>query len=263
MGVPSRWDSAPGNPVRVELFPVRLRVIPVRLGYLRRSLPPCQARDAPVSRPRTGSFSSRRRCRACSRSGSSRSASSAEQVVIGSVAAGGVAGVGGALSCSGVHGSPSSGQVVGQLLGGSQVSPAPTRPSPHFGAQSLSVVGRAGRRAATVVRDAAGDRRVAARSRAPLGRPRRQVERAGVAVIAGARAGARLAAVIARSQFSLVSTTPSPQMGGQSLSSTAVHPGGQQRSPPTQAVTGVATHAALQLFAPCRSRRRWCRRRSD
>ena len=37
-----------------------------------------------------------------------------------------------------MHRSPSSGQVVGQLDGGSQVSPAPTRPSPQVAAQSLS-----------------------------------------------------------------------------------------------------------------------------
>jgi len=43
------------------------------------------------------------------------------------------------VSCSVVHGSPSSAHLVGQLLGGSHVSPAPTRLSPHFGAQSLSV----------------------------------------------------------------------------------------------------------------------------
>ena len=46
---------------------------------------------------------------------------------------------------------------------------------------------------------------------------------------------------MARSQNSLVSTTPSPQIDGQSLSSTAVHPDGQHPSPPTQAVMGVAT----------------------
>jgi hypothetical protein len=38
-----------------------------------------------------------------------------------------------------VHGSPSSGQVVGQVVGGSQVSPAPIRPSPQRGLQSESV----------------------------------------------------------------------------------------------------------------------------
>ncbi len=37
-----------------------------------------------------------------------------------------------------VQGSPSSGQVVGQLDGGSQVSPASTFPSPQDGAQSVS-----------------------------------------------------------------------------------------------------------------------------
>lgn len=43
------------------------------------------------------------------------------------------------LSCSIVQGSPSSGQVVGQVLGGSQVSPAPMWPSPQLGLQSESV----------------------------------------------------------------------------------------------------------------------------
>jgi hypothetical protein len=38
-----------------------------------------------------------------------------------------------------VQGSPSSAQVVGQVAGGSQVSPAPIFPSPQTGAQSLSV----------------------------------------------------------------------------------------------------------------------------
>ena len=37
-----------------------------------------------------------------------------------------------------MHWSPSSGQVAGQLDGGSQVSPAPTRPSPQVVAQSAS-----------------------------------------------------------------------------------------------------------------------------
>src|SRR5579863_2418796 len=42
-------------------------------------------------------------------------------------------------SSSVVQGSPSSGQVVGQVVLGSQVSPAPTWLSPHVGAQSLSL----------------------------------------------------------------------------------------------------------------------------
>jgi hypothetical protein len=41
--------------------------------------------------------------------------------------------------CSAVQGSPSSGQEVGQLLGGSQVSPAWMWSSPHCGLQSLSL----------------------------------------------------------------------------------------------------------------------------
>jgi hypothetical protein len=40
---------------------------------------------------------------------------------------------------SSVHGSPSSGQTDGQVFRGSQSSPAPSFPSPHTGAQSLSL----------------------------------------------------------------------------------------------------------------------------
>ena len=43
------------------------------------------------------------------------------------------------ISISVVQGSPSSGQVVGQVVLGSQVSPAPTCLSPHVPAQSLSL----------------------------------------------------------------------------------------------------------------------------
>ena len=42
-------------------------------------------------------------------------------------------------SCSAVHGSPSSGHAVGQVLGGSQVSPAPMWPSRQVGLQSRSL----------------------------------------------------------------------------------------------------------------------------
>ena len=41
-------------------------------------------------------------------------------------------------SRSRVQGSPSSGQVTGQVAGGSQVSPAASRPSPQVTAQSVS-----------------------------------------------------------------------------------------------------------------------------
>jgi len=56
-------------------------------------------------------------------------------------------------------------------------------------------------------------------------------------------------AVIARSQFSSLSTTPFPQIGWQSLSSAVEQPGGQQLSPPAHPVIGKGTQAALQLVA--------------
>ena len=59
-------------------------------------------------------------------------------------------------------------------------------------------------------------------------------------------------AVIARSQFSRFSTTPFPQNAGQSESSAAVRPAGQQLSPFTASVIGVATQVALQANpTPC------------
>jgi hypothetical protein len=55
-------------------------------------------------------------------------------------------------------------------------------------------------------------------------------------------------AVIARSHCSLASTTPSPQTTKQSVSVAAVQPAGQQWSPPTQALIGVATQSELQVL---------------
>ena len=62
-----------------------------------------------------------------------------EQVVIGVCRQAASQRVGSPLNPSEVQGSPSSGQVVGQVAGGSHVSPAPTLPSPHTGSQSPSV----------------------------------------------------------------------------------------------------------------------------
>src|SRR5262245_31003372 len=61
-------------------------------------------------------------------------------------------------------------------------------------------------------------------------------------------------AVIARSQLSLLPTTPSPQMPAQSESVAIVQPAGQQPSPFAQAVIGIATQWALQVSTrPCRT----------
>lgn len=150
------------------------------------------------------------------------------------------------VSCSVVHGSPSSGQVVGQLLGGSHVSPAPTRLSPHFGAQSLSFSAEqaSGQQPSFGIQPVMRAWLHAREQPSTDPDAWSNVQASPSSQVRSQAPG--WPAVIARSQRSLVSTTPSPQIAGQSLSSTAVHPGGQQRSPPTQAVIGVATHAALQ-----------------
>lgn len=181
--------------------------------------------------------------------GQHRSALVPEQVVIGTWRQAALQVSEDPVSCSVVHGSPSSGQVVGQLLGRSHVSPAPTRPSPHFGAQSLSVSAEQ----AAGQQPSFGTQPVMGAWLHAREHPSTDPD-AWSNVQASPSSQVRLQApgwpaVIARSQFSLVSTTPSPQMGWQSLSSPAVHPGGQQWSPPTQAVTGVATQVALQLLA--------------
>src|SRR6185295_15324891 len=69
--------------------------------------------------------------------GQQESAFAPEQAVIGTCRQAALQVAEAPVSCSAVHGSPSSGQDVGQLAGGSQVSPAPMRPSGQWGAQSL------------------------------------------------------------------------------------------------------------------------------
>jgi hypothetical protein len=54
-------------------------------------------------------------------------------------------------------------------------------------------------------------------------------------------------AVIPRSHFSPASRTPSPHTAGQSASSAAVQPTGQQPSPVVQEAMGDATQAAVQV----------------
>jgi hypothetical protein len=75
--------------------------------------------------------------------GQQRSDVAPEQEVIGTWRQAALQSCGSPTSCSTVQGSPSSGQVVGQVVRGSHVSPMLTWPSPQTGwPQSLSFAGR-------------------------------------------------------------------------------------------------------------------------
>src|SRR5215831_17703928 len=144
------------------------------------------------------------------------------------------------ISRSAVQGSPSSGQDVGQLAGGSQVSPAPTCPSPQrAGPQSLSVVAEqpAGQQPSPERQAVIGwwkQARVQVSSE-PAAKSR--VHASASSQLRGHAPGAPV--VIARSQVSPSSTLPLPQMTRQSLSSSAEQPAGQQPSPSLQALIAV------------------------
>lgn len=156
-----------------------------------------------------------------------------------------------------VHASPSSGQVVGQVLGGSHVSPAPILRSPHVAAQSPSVAveqpfGQQPSPSMQPVIDAWAQARVQAW---PLPDARSRVQAFPSSQVCGQAPG--IPAVIARSQVSAASTTPSPQTTVQSLSYVgasvaAEQPAGQHPSPPAHAVISVATQVVLQFArVPC------------
>ena len=150
-------------------------------------------------------------------------------------------------SSSVVQGSPSSGQVVGQVVLGSQVSPAPTWLSPHVAAQSLSLVALqpAGQQPSSF-RQATMGAWVQWRVQLALDPLATSVVQAfWSSQVCGQAPGSP--AVIARSQASPASTAPSPQTGVQSGSLAPVQPAGQHPSPAAQAVIGTATHEALQL----------------
>ena len=146
-----------------------------------------------------------------------------------------------------VQGSPSSGQVVGQVLGGSQVSPAPMRPSPQLGLQSSSVAALqpAGQQPSLFRQAVIGSCQQARVQPATDPAARSTVQASASSQVLAQAPG--WPAVMPRSHCSGASTTPSPQTVGQSESVTAVHPGGQQPSPPTQATMGVETQLAVQL----------------
>lgn len=176
-----------------------------------------------------------------------------EQVVIGTCRQAASQWAGSPVSCSFVQGSPSSGQVVGQVVGGSQVSPAPIRPSPQTGWQSESVAAlQPGGQQPSSSRQAVSASCWQARVQ-PATDPD---ARSTVQASASSQEWAQLPgipAVIARSHCSPASTTPSPQTTGQSESVVAVQPAGQQPSPPMQRVIGVATQLAVQEAGEPRS----------
>jgi len=167
------------------------------------------------------------------------SAAAVEQVVIGTWRQAALQVSGLPTSTSAVHGSPSSGQVVGQVLGGSQVSPFPTWPSPQTGRQSESLVSSqpTGQQPSSL--------RQATMARCVHPRVQFWIEPLSMSVVQASPSShlrwqaPGMPAVIARSHFSLAWTTPSPQMGAQSESVREVQPAGQHLSPPTQAVIGV------------------------
>jgi hypothetical protein len=153
------------------------------------------------------------------------------------------------VSCSIVQRSPSSGQVAGQEAAGSHVSPAPTWPSPQIGAQSASVAGvHPGGQQPSPARQAVIGAWPQAREQ-PATDPE---AKSSVQAFPSSQEGGHqpgMPAVMARSQRSPGSTTPSPQTAGQSLSSAASQPGGQQPSPGAHAPIGRVTQRALHAAA--------------
>jgi hypothetical protein len=176
-----------------------------------------------------------------------------EQAVIGTCRQAELQWAGSPVSCSLVQGSPSSGQVVGQVVGGSQVSPAPIRPSPQRGPQSESVATvQPGGQQPSSSRQAVIASWLQARVQLATEPEAMSTVQASASSQDCAQAPG-IPAVMARSHCSPVSTRPSPHTTGQSESLAAVQPAGQQPSPPRQPVMGVATQLALQEAGAPRS----------
>jgi hypothetical protein len=185
--------------------------------------------------------------------GQQKSAFDPEQAVMGTCRQAALQWTGSPMSCSFVQGSPSSGQLVGQVLGGSQVSPAPIRPSGQWGLQSesVAVVHPAGQQPSS------SRQAVIASCWQVRVQPATEPEaRSTVQALASSQDRAQapgIPAVMARSHVSPPDTTASPQTTGQSESVAVVQPDGQQPSPPRQPVMGVATQLALQEAGDPRS----------
>jgi hypothetical protein len=142
-----------------------------------------------------------------------------------------------------VHGSPSS-QEVGHVDGGSQVSPLSKMPLPQVEGQSASCfcVHPAGQQPSPATQVVMGVWVQATSQVALLPVILSLVQTLPSSQVVGQE--------VCGSQVSLVSTTPLPQIGGQSESALVglvLHPTGQQPSPETQVVMAVWVQATLQL----------------
>jgi hypothetical protein len=123
----------PETPPGAELFPVASELIPVRSGVLTTGFAALSSAAGELDLQQSVSVVKVQPV------GQQESAVEPEQAVIAARTQ--ATSQFAALPCrrSTVQASPSSGQAVGQVAGGSQVSPPPIRPSPHIGWQSLSV----------------------------------------------------------------------------------------------------------------------------
>jgi hypothetical protein len=137
---------------------------------------------------------------------------------------------------------PSS-QLVGQLPGGSQVSPGSTAPLPQLTEQSVSF------------RDVHPDgQQPSPPPQAVIaGYVHRAVQSAALptstSLVQTFPSSQLVGQLPGGSQVSPGSTTPLSQRGAQSLSLFALHPAGQQPSPPVQVTTGRWLQVALQVVA--------------
>jgi hypothetical protein len=137
---------------------------------------------------------------------------------------------------------PSS-QAAGQVVAGSQVSPASTTPLPQLAEQSVSAVASqpTGQQPSPEAHAL-----MALWLHATLQLAALPVIWSCVHALPSSQAAGQ---VVAGSQVSPTSTTPLPQLAEQSESSVAVHPAGQQASPPTQVVMALLVHATLHVWA--------------
>jgi hypothetical protein len=134
-------------------------------------------------------------------------------------------------------------QLVGHVEGRSQVSPVSTTPFPQLGEQSLSLLALhpGAQHPSPDLHSVMGEKLHAAEQLAALPVRRSMVQALPSLQLVGHVDG--------RSQVSPVSTTPFPQLGEQSLSLLALHPGAQHPSPDLHSVMGEKLHAAEQLAA--------------
>jgi hypothetical protein len=136
-----------------------------------------------------------------------------------------------------------SSQPVGQDEDGSQVSPTSTTLFPQLGEQSPSLLALhpGAQQPSPELHSLMGEKLQAAEQLLALPVSWSMVQALPSLQLEGHDDG--------RSQVSPVSTTPFPQLGEQSLSLLALHPGAQQPSPDWHALMGAWLQAAEQLAA--------------